>query len=404
MFSADTLKKLWPHARPELIAAIAAQGPAMFPKFGLDTPLTVAHAMAQFSEECGADTEGVENLSYSAQRLIEVWPNHFNASNALLYAHNPQKLANFIYEPPQHKDLGNNPNSDDGWKYRGEGGPQTTGRAAYAKLAAQTGLDLINNPGLVNEPNNWLTCALADFINCGCLSFAKNDDVIGVTHHLNGGLIGLADRKAWLAKWKAALEAEGHTVVAPPRDTNAAQMGDSGDHIKAVQQQLSDKGYQVGKVDGDFGTATRGAVVTFQVDNGLPATGEIDAATRAALPTAPPRPISEARATATADDLRAAGSETIKQADHAGAAGKVVAAGGTIGAISDSGVFKTIHNATDQFSGIKPTIDAVQDIAAWSAAHWYLAAVVAGFAVWWFGKQIIAKRLADHQSGANMGK
>jgi putative chitinase len=299
MFSADTFQKLWPHARPELIAAVVAQGPALFPKFGLDTPLAVAHAMAQFSEECGADTEGVENLNYSAQGLINTWPNHFDSSNALLYAHNPEKLANFIYEPPQHNDLGNAANSGDGWKYRGQGGPQTTGKDAFAKLAEQTGLDLINNPGLVNEPNNWLTCALADFLNCGCVPFAKNDDVIGVTHHLNGGLIGLESRKEWLAKWKAALDAEGHTVVAPARDTNAARIGDSGDQVKAAQQQLFDKGYLVGKVDGDFGTATRGAVLMFQADNGLPTTGEIDAATRAALPTAPPRPVSAARATTT---------------------------------------------------------------------------------------------------------
>lgn len=405
MFNADTFKRLWPHARPELIEAVVSQAPILFPRYGLNDALTVAHAMAQFSHECGADTEGVENLNYSAQGLCNTWPKHFNSANALLYAHNPEKLANFVYEPPVHKDLGNNPNSGDGWAYRGRGGPQTTGREGYAKLAEKTGLDLITKPELINLPPHWLECALADFVLCGCLPFAQRDDVRGVTLHLNGGLIGIKERTAWLTKWKAALAAEGHTVAEAPRpDTNAARYDDNSDAVKVAQLQLIAKGYTLGEADGDFGPSTRAAVLAFQADNGLPTTGEIDAATRAALPGAPQRPVSEARATATADDLRKAGSETVKQADHVGAAGKVIAAGGTIGAISDSGLFKTIHNATDQFSGIKPTIDAVQDIAAWAGAHWYLAAVIAGFAVYWFGKQIIAKRLADHRSGANMGK
>lgn len=405
MFSADTFRRLWPHARPELIDAVTTQGPVLFPRYGLTDALTVAHAMAQFSHECGADTEAVENLNYSAQGLINTWPKHFNSANALLYAHNPQKLANFIYEPPIHNDLGNQPNSTDGWDYRGRGGPQTTGRDGYAKVAEKTGIDVLKSPDLMNEPAHWLECSLADFVICGCLPFAQRDDVRGVTLHLNGGLIGIAERTAWLAKWKDALAAEGHTVAEAPRpDTNAARYGDNGPQIAAAQQQLIDKGYTLGDADGDFGSATRAAVLAFQADNGLPTTGEIDAATRATLPGAPHRPVSEARATATADDLRNAGSETVKQADHAGTAGKVVAAGGILGTIEQSGIFDTFKDGVDKFGEIKPVFDAAHDIGVWAASHWYFGAVVAGFSVWWFGKQIIARRVADHRSGANMGK
>lgn len=203
------LMQLWPHGDeriPGLRAGIIASAPAAFAKWGIDTPLLVAHVMAQISHECGAGHDVVENLNYSAARLPQVWPLHFNNSNAADYANNPQKLANYIYNPPIHRDLGNREGSNDGWTYRGRGASQTTGRANYARLADATRLDVLNNPDLVNNPKYFMECGLADFINCGCLPYAKRDDVLGVTKKLNGGTVGLNERKIWLAKWKAAID------------------------------------------------------------------------------------------------------------------------------------------------------------------------------------------------------
>jgi putative chitinase len=101
--------------------------------------------------------------------------------------------------------MGNAAGSDDGWNFRGRGASQTTGREGYARLAKATGLDVLNHPDLVNDPQRFLECGVADFILCGCLPFAKADDVLNVTRRLNGGTVGLAQRQAWLAKWKAAL-------------------------------------------------------------------------------------------------------------------------------------------------------------------------------------------------------
>jgi putative chitinase len=209
----NTLYNFWPNGDqkvPGLRDGIANSAQAVFAKYGINTPLLVAHVMAQISHECGAGHDVVENLSYSAQRLIEVWPRHFNSSNAAAYAHNPEKLANFIYNPPEHKDLGNRAGSSDGSNYRGRGACQTTGRANYEalmKFLAKNGLtlDLLSHPELVNDPRYFLECGVADFILCGCLPFAKADDVLNVTGKLNGGTVGLAQRQAWLAKWKAAL-------------------------------------------------------------------------------------------------------------------------------------------------------------------------------------------------------
>jgi putative chitinase len=201
----DVLMRLWPGGDakiPRLRAGIIAGAPAVFAKYGITTPLLVAHVMAQISHECGAGHDVVENLNYTAGRMMQVWPSRFpTMAMALPYAGNPRALANKVYNGR----MGNAVGSDDGWKFRGRGASQTTGREGYARLAKATGLDLINHPDLVNDPARFLECGVADFILCGCLPFAKADDVLGVTRRLNGGTVGLAQRQAWLAKWKDAL-------------------------------------------------------------------------------------------------------------------------------------------------------------------------------------------------------
>jgi len=211
------LKTLWPHGDqhvPGLIEGIAASAPTVFPKYGLDTPLVIAHAMAQFSHECGAGLEMVENLNYTAAQLRKQWPSHFTGDMPDRYAHNPRMIADVAYGGR----MGNAPPpSDDGWNYRGRGLSQCTGRGGrhdaeghpidrgYTELGIKTGLDLLNDPALLSDPDFALECGVADFILCGCLDPAKQDNVREVTHKLNGGYIGLAERIAWLRKWKAEL-------------------------------------------------------------------------------------------------------------------------------------------------------------------------------------------------------
>lgn len=214
MLTADILARLWPHGDskvPGLRAGIVASAPTVFAKYGLTSPLLVAHAMAQFSHECGAGTEMVENLNYSADGLQRTWPGRFDPQRAATFAHNPKAIANTVYGDR----MGNRKGTDDGWNFRGRGLSQTTGRDGYRELGDRTGIDLINNPDAVNDPSHALECGVADFVLCGCLDPAKQDDVREVTHRLNGGYIGLAERKEWLAKWKAALAAQA-PLPAPP--------------------------------------------------------------------------------------------------------------------------------------------------------------------------------------------
>jgi putative chitinase len=207
----NSLYNLWPNGderMPSLRDGIAISALTVFPKYGINTPLLIAHVMAQISHECGAGHDLIENLNYSAARIRQVWPSRFATVEAAApYANNPQKLANKVYNGR----LGNRAGSNDGWNFRGRGGSQTTGRDGYKRVAAQTGLDVVNKPDLLIDPHYFLRCAVSDFINCGCLPYAQQDNVGAVSAALNVGdpkavskVIGLTERQAWLDRWKKA--------------------------------------------------------------------------------------------------------------------------------------------------------------------------------------------------------
>src|SRR5450755_5033695 len=212
MLTLESMHAMWPNGNnsvPGLVEGIVAAAPAVFPKYGLNSDLVIAHAMAQFSHECGAGTEMAENINYTAKRACQVWPLRFRSEAACFaivgsFAGDPDfriKLIDNVYGGRN----GNRPGTHDGSAYIGRGVSQVTGRGNYEALGAKVGLDLVNGPDLVNAPANALECGVADFVMCGCLPFAQADDVSGVTKHLNGGFTGLDERTLWLARCKTAL-------------------------------------------------------------------------------------------------------------------------------------------------------------------------------------------------------
>lgn len=211
MLTLGMLEHLWPHGNdhvPGLREGLALAADRVFAAyFPIDTRETlVAHFMAQASHECGAGLEMIENMNYSATGLRTTWPTRFTLYSARKYAHNPQMIADSVYGGR----MGNRPPpATDGWDFRGHGLTQTTGRGAYMKLGAALDVDLVDDPDWVNEPGNALIAGVVDFVQCGCLTPASKDDIVGVTRELNGGLIGLADRRQWLVKWKVELGATG---------------------------------------------------------------------------------------------------------------------------------------------------------------------------------------------------
>lgn len=198
----EMMQRRWPHGDqhvPGLMEGIVAAATEVFAKYGLTSDLAQAHAMAQFSEECGQGLEMEESGNYSAQRLRQVFPTHFTPAMAQRAAHNPRLVFDIAYGGR----MGNSPPpSDDGFNFRGRGLSQVTGREGYAKLAEKVGLPLTDHPELIIDPAHALECGVADFVLCGCLPWAEKDDVVQVTRHLNGGLNGLDERKRQLVLWK----------------------------------------------------------------------------------------------------------------------------------------------------------------------------------------------------------
>ena len=263
----DMMRATWPAGDskvPGLINGIAATADTVFLKYGLTSDLLIAHAMAQFSHECGAGNEVVENMNYSAQGLLDTWPGRFTPDKEADFARNPRRIADEVYNGR----MGNRLNTDDGWTYRGRGGSQVTGHDGYSTLGLHMNLDLINEPDLVNHPDQFLECAVADFVICGCLPFAAGDDVSGVTFHLNGGYIGLNERTTWLQRWKAALAGQ-------TSDVKGALW---------VQQTLNRLGTEPPlSLDGSFGPLTVAAVKDFQRAHDLQPDGMIGPQTIDAL-------------------------------------------------------------------------------------------------------------------------
>jgi putative chitinase len=131
-----------------------------------------------------------ENLNYSAQRLMAVWPSRFpTLSSAQALAYKPEALANFTYG----NRLGND-QSGDGWKYRGRGLLQVTGKANYRAVGQSLGIDLVDKPELLAQPNIALRASIAWWERN--IPDSAMGDIKRVTKLVNGGQNGLAERQA----------------------------------------------------------------------------------------------------------------------------------------------------------------------------------------------------------------
>ena len=159
-----------------------------------------AHFVAQVLHESGGLGRLVENLNYSAERLCAVWPRRFpNPDRARPYARNPEGLANYVYAGRM-----GNTEPGDGWRYRGRGLIQITGRSNYELIAELTGIDVVTTPDLLTEPNAALLSALAWWGES--LPEADDMSVEQVTRVVNGGLNGLDERKRLFERAMRVLE------------------------------------------------------------------------------------------------------------------------------------------------------------------------------------------------------
>lgn len=200
----EMLVGLWPKAKEPLIDGIMATAAPEFRKAEVITTLRLAHFMAQLSHESGGGRILVENLNYTtAARIQKVWPKIFpDEAAATPFVKNPKKLANKVYNGR----LGNRPETDDGWNYRGRGLIQITGRDNYRAMGKLAALDLVAHPEFAEQPEHVIAVACAYWMSRKINEAADLDDIVKVTKKINPALMGLDDRKDWLAKWKVALK------------------------------------------------------------------------------------------------------------------------------------------------------------------------------------------------------
>ena len=168
----------------------------------IDNKLRVAAFIAQTSHESNDYSVLKENLNYSAQGLLKIFKKYFSAETAAQYARNPEAIANVVYA----NRLGNgDASSGDGWRYRGRGIVQITGRANYQAVSQY----MYEDDRLLDNPDELLTIdgAVASacwFWNEKNLSpLADAGDIVTISRRINGGDNGMDDRKF---RYQRALE------------------------------------------------------------------------------------------------------------------------------------------------------------------------------------------------------
>lgn len=222
---ASQLARLCPNASRTIIAGIADNA-HLLDQAGINRPIRLRHFFARVCVETGGLRSLEENLNYSAKRASEVWPSRFATSAAARpFANAPVKLAEKVYGGR----LGNS-KPGDGWAYRGSGLLQNTGRENFEEVEAATGLPVTANPELLRTFPGALRAATIYWTKRNINTLADKNDTTGVCKAVNGGTIGLADQRTWLAK-AAKVWPDGAVISfpaspapvqpAPPRQTPA---------------------------------------------------------------------------------------------------------------------------------------------------------------------------------------
>lgn len=174
---------------------VIAQLPDTIAKFELNTPLRLAHFLAQAGHESGGFKAVNENLNYGAKGLLGIFKKYFpTEQKALLYERKPEKIANLVYGGR----MGNGAEATgEGWKYRGRGYIQLTGKDNYKSFDAVVAESIVDNPDLVATKYPLLSAAWF-FHKNGLHKLADGgatDAVVTtITKRVNGGTIGLPDR------------------------------------------------------------------------------------------------------------------------------------------------------------------------------------------------------------------
>lgn len=261
----------------------------MFPKYGITTQNRIAGFMAQCSHESGDFRVLEENLNYSAENLTRVFGRYFGAPpkrSAAEYARNPEKIANYVYMDEfrsSSSKLGNT-QPGDGWKFRGGGIKQLTGRSNFARFGQSIGMSADEAAAYVRTKKGAFESACWFWKTNNLERFADKDDIDGMSRAVNGGDNGLEDRRNRYRAARRILSGGATTSTPGPvnpqitdsvttskPDTNTTlQRGSTGALVTQVQRALKLQ------ADGQFGLMTENAVKSWQRINRFTADGVLN--------------------------------------------------------------------------------------------------------------------------------
>ena len=252
------------HGNPEA-DAWADAALEILPKYEINTANRIAGFFAQTGHESMGFKVLEENLFYRAETLDKIFPKYFkNAGrDANAYAKQPEKIANVVYASR----MGNGDTaSGDGYRFRGRGVIQLTGRDNYTNFGKTIGLTAEQVIDYVTTKKGALESACwywnSRNINAAC----DANDIVKMTKLINGGTIGLEDRQK---HYNEALAILGGAVpaAAPAASGGTLRRGSKGEEVKKMQSALGLT------ADGDFGPGTEAALKKWQAANGLTADG-----------------------------------------------------------------------------------------------------------------------------------
>lgn len=249
----------------------------IFPKYEINTPNRIAGFVAQCAHESTNFTALEENLNYSEAQLLKTFGRYFGPApkrNAKEYARKPEMIANYVYMDEFRVSKMGNVKPGDGWLFRGRGLKQLTGRENYTNFGKSIGMTAEEAAVYVATEKGAIESACWFWDRNKLNAVADTGDIVKMTKIINGGDIGLADRKK---RYEAALAILGGKVpVAPVIKsvstsnidlTASLNVGSTGDTVKAVQAKLGLT------VDGTYDLRAKRAVKDWQAKNKLTADG-----------------------------------------------------------------------------------------------------------------------------------
>ena len=237
----------------------------ILPYYEINTVNRVAGFIAQCAHESNNFKITEENLNYSAKGLNAVFPKYFVRAgrDANEYHRQPEKIANVIYA--SRMDNGDT-DSGDGWRFRGGGILQLTGRYNYTQFAKEMDMTPEEAVDYVRTKKGALDSACWFWDTNGLNKYCDAMDIVGATKRINGGTIGLDDRKK---HYLHAMDVLGGDFEEPEVDYNQTiRQGSRGPLVAEVQEKLD-----ISPADGIFGPGTARIVKEWQSSNGLTADG-----------------------------------------------------------------------------------------------------------------------------------